>query len=438
MRSRSPWQWLVRKEWRELIASRSWWVMLALTGPLVGISFIPAVRTYAEVSAGAGSGCGAVCSPLDGIWGPTFSAYEIVSIFLLPFVVIRLVAGDRQSGALKLELQRPMPPMLRIGAKVLVLFVAWGVATVPALIAVALWMFYGGHAYAPEIGVALAGHALNAALTIGASAAAATIADHPSTAAILTLAGTVGTWVLAFAGAVYGGFWARVADYTPAALVGFFQHGLVRADVAVIGIVLAVAFVAVAAVWIRIGRSVRSRLISTAAVVVIAAVAVLGASLVPGSWDASESRRNSFGEPEEEALEKIQDALKIEAHLASADPRRLELERVALSKLRRAMPSVQVTYIARTSTGLYEAADPGYGEIWYELGGRRLLNRAVTEESVLETIFELAGTGPASDDDAAFPGYPLDTRPSGAAAIFYGIWPAAIAGLGFMTLRRHL
>jgi hypothetical protein len=34
----SAWKWLLRKEWRELMSSRSWWIMLALIGPLVGVS----------------------------------------------------------------------------------------------------------------------------------------------------------------------------------------------------------------------------------------------------------------------------------------------------------------------------------------------------------------------------------------------------------------
>src|SRR5262245_63861058 len=95
--------------------------MLALTGPLLGISFIRAVSTYSEISEGAGGACGAVCSPLLGVWAPTFAAYEIVAIFLLPFVAIRVMSSDRQSGALKLELQRPFANILRVGAKALVL-----------------------------------------------------------------------------------------------------------------------------------------------------------------------------------------------------------------------------------------------------------------------------------------------------------------------------
>ena len=88
-------------------------------GPLVGVSFIGAVRTYAEVSGlnGTAAGVGEALSPLIGVWAPTFSACELAAVFLLPFVAIRLVAGDRQSGALKLELQRGMPAFARIAAK---------------------------------------------------------------------------------------------------------------------------------------------------------------------------------------------------------------------------------------------------------------------------------------------------------------------------------
>ncbi|HVQ40675.1 MAG TPA: hypothetical protein VMS54_00640, partial [Vicinamibacterales bacterium] len=120
---RGAFAWLVRKEWRELMASPAWWALLALTGPLVGVSFIRAVSTYSEISEGAGTACGAVCSPLLGVWAPTFAAYEVIAVFLLPFVAIRLMSSDRQSGALKLELQRPIPNIVRVAAKALVLMI---------------------------------------------------------------------------------------------------------------------------------------------------------------------------------------------------------------------------------------------------------------------------------------------------------------------------
>src|SRR5262252_1031062 len=219
--------WLVAKEWRELIVSRAWWVLLFAMGPLVGVTFISAVRTYAELSGLNGNpvaGVGEAFSPLVGVWAPTFSASELAAAFLLPFVAIRVVSADRQSGALKMELQHPMSSFARVSAKALVLLAGWIVASLPPLVAIVLWWSYGGNIYAPELLTIAAGHMLNAALTIGLAAAAASVTEHPSTAAIVTLTVTVGTWIVNFIAAVQGGVWERVANYTPAAMVAEFQH----------------------------------------------------------------------------------------------------------------------------------------------------------------------------------------------------------------------
>src|SRR4029453_6896979 len=111
---------------------------------------------------------------------PTFSACELAAAFLLPFVAIRIVAADRQSGALKIELQHPMSPIARMGAKALVLVAGWLVASVPPLVALVLWRVYGGSLYPPELAAVVAGHLLNAGLTIGLAAVTASIAEHPS------------------------------------------------------------------------------------------------------------------------------------------------------------------------------------------------------------------------------------------------------------------
>src|ERR1035438_6103851 len=81
---RSALLWLLDKEWRELLVSRAWWVMLIAMGPLVGMSFIGAVRTYSEVSGlnGTSAGVGEALSPLIGVWAPTFSACQLAAGFL--------------------------------------------------------------------------------------------------------------------------------------------------------------------------------------------------------------------------------------------------------------------------------------------------------------------------------------------------------------------
>ena len=435
-----PYVWLLNKECRELIASRAWWVLLLAMGPLVGVTFISAVRTYAEASGlnGTTAGVGEAFSPLIGVWAPTFSACEVAAVFLLPFVAIRLVAGDRQSGALKIEMQHPMSAFTRIVAKAIVLFAGWIVASLATVAAVLLWRSYGGNIYAPELATVVFGHVLNAGLTIAIAAAAAAVTEHPSTAAIVTLTVTVGTWILNFIAAVQGGAWERAAGYTPPAMVAAFQHGLIRLDVVLIAAVFVIAGLALAAIWLRLGVSVRRRVRESIALGALAAATVFACTFVTASWDTSESRANSFPEADEHALTQIRTPLHIEAHLAPEDPRRADLEHKAIAKLRRVLPKVQVQYVSATSIGLFEQTSPHYGEIWYELGGKREMSRVTTAEGVLETIYALAGVAPPQEqDDALFRGHPLAVPPKGAATVFYGIWPALVVAGAFLVRRRQ-
>ena len=441
MRSRrNAFRWLVGKEWRELLASRSFWIMLVLAGPLVGMSFISAVQTYAEASGlgGTSAGVGEAFSPLIGVWAPTFSACELVAAFLLPFVCIRLVAGDRHNGALKLELQHAMPTFPRVGAKAIVLMGGWLAVLAAPFAAILLWKSYGGTLYAPELAAITVGHLLNAGLTVALAAAMASLGEHPSTAAILTLSVTVGTWIVNFAAAVHGGVWETVAGYTPTAMVAEFQHGLIRLSVVLVALALIVAGLGAAAVWMRLGIPIVRRVNQSIAIALVAAVVVFVCTYARGSWDTSESRGNSFAEADEEALRQIRTPLHIEAHLAPEDPRRSDLERQALSKLRRVMPDVTVEYVSATSIGLFEQTSAHYGEIWYDLGGRKTMSRVTSGEGVLETIFELAGVKPpVESEENIFRGHPLAVPPRGAAAVFYGIWPVTILAGGFFVRRRH-
>jgi ABC-2 type transport system permease protein len=438
---RPPFVWLLDKEWRELVTSRAWWVMLAAMGPLVGVSFISAARTYAEASGlnGTSAGVGEAFSPLVGVWGPTFSACELAAAFLLPFVGIRLVAGDRQSGALKIELQHPMTAFARISAKAIVLLAGWLIALAAPIAALILWKSYGGSLYAPELVTVIAGHVLNAGVTIALAAATASLTEHPSTAAILTLSVTVGTWIINFIAAVQGGLWERAARYTPTAVVAAFQHGLVRLDIVIVSLALVAAGLSVAAIWMRLGVTVRRRVHESVAVGALTAAVMFACTFPTPSWDTSENRMNSFPETDEAALAEIRAPLRIEAHLAPEDPRRSDLEREALSKLRRVLPRVQVLYVSATSIGLFEQTSAHYGEIWYDLGGRRAMSRLTTAEGVLETIYSLAGVTPPPESEAAiFRGHPLAVPPKGAATVFYGIWPALVVAGGVLVRRRRV
>lgn len=432
--------WLLAKEWRELLSSRAWWLMLVVIGPLVGASFISAVTVYGELSGvgGTSDGVGEAFSPLVGIWGPTFSACELAAGFLLPFVAIRLVSGDRQSGALRIEHQHPLSPFVRVGIKSGVLLAAWLIASLPPLIGVALWIAYGGAVYVPELLTVFVGHLLNAGVAVALAAAAAAMTEHPSTAAIVTLTITVGTWFINFAAAVNGGWWEWAATYTPTAMVAEFQRGLLRADVILGALVLITTGIAIAATWLRIGDTVARRLRLAMAIAGVGAAAVAASSLVHPSWDTSENRQNSFSRAEETALSAIHRPLAIEAHLAPEDPRRSDLELRALKKLRRAVPQLHVRYVSKTSVGLFEQTADHYGEVWYEFDDRRHMSRVTTAEGVLDAVFTVTGlTVPPHPETDVFRGHPLETRPRGAPVIFYGMWPIAVTGMAIYMQRRH-
>jgi hypothetical protein len=212
----------------------------------------------------------------------------------------------------------------------------------------------------------------------------------------------------------------------------------VRLDAVLIALAVVLAGLGITAIWMRLGIPLRRRALESAALLAIAAGAIAACSHVRGSWDTSESRGNSFPVADERALRQIHQPLRIEVHLAPEDPRRVELERRALSKLRRVLPDTEVTYVSATSIGLFEQTNEGYGEIRYSLGKEKATSRVTTEEGVLEVVFSLAGIQPPKeDDDAAFHGHPLAARPTGAAAVFFGVWPGLIVAAAIVERARR-
>ena len=430
---------LVAKEFRELLASRAYWILLLMIGPLVGQGFIAAVNLYAEVS-GVGSGPAALpqgLSTLDGILVPSFGAYDLAVTLLFPFVAIRLVAAEKESGALKLMLQAPASVGSALAAKGVVILAGWLIAWTPGLLALVLWRAYGVHLHAPEVLNLLAGHGLRVILSAGVAVAAAAVCAGAATAAIVTLGFTVGTWALEFIAAGRGGFLQKLASYTPTAALRGFEQGQLRLSTVVVLLAVGVSGFALAAVWLPTGRDWRFRLFRSVDVLTVVVFVAWGGSLVRATWDLSENQRNSFSPADQAALRQIKQPLRITVYLASEDPRLTDLERGIISKLRVILPRVDVQYAAQSVSGLFEAQEDHYGEVWYELGGRSVMSRSTTEPIVLETLYELAEIQPPpASDEPGYPGYPLAARPRSAALIFYGLWPLIICGCWWANYKK--
>ena len=433
---------LAAKELRELTLSKATLILFVALGPLVGHAMITAVDAYAEAS-GIGGGAAALAqglSPLDGFVVPLFGAYALASALLFPFVAIRLLSSEKESGAMMLMLQSPATPHAMVLTKFLTLMLAWIVAWIPGVIGLLLWRSYGGHLALPELANVLFGHLLRAGLIAAVSLAAAAFLDGAATAAVAVLAFTLGTWALDFVAQVRGGAAQQLAAFTPDSALRTFEHGELSLAVFGVTLVAIAVLLVVASYWLHPGRSLTWITGRTAAALVVGAALTVAAAQMRGSWDASEDRRNSFSRADERALSRIKEPIEITVHLAPEDPRLSDLQRGVLRKLQRTTPNLHIAYVARSGTGLFEGADPQYGEVWYSVGGRRAMSRSTTVPIVLETIYELARVSPpasANDDSEAYPGHPLRARARLAAPIFYIAWPILTIAI-WLGLGRRL
>jgi ABC-type transport system involved in multi-copper enzyme maturation permease subunit len=207
-RSSAPLLPLFAKEVREIVNGRALWIMMLILCPLAGYSFFQAVSLYGEASAAVQQSpvLATGLSPLDGVLVPTFGSFYVAVTLLFPFVAIRALGREKESGAVKLLVQLPYPAPTLIAAKLFAVMVAWGVVFTPVVTTLAVWEMWGGHLYAPETLNLILGHALYGLLVGAIAIFAASVAEGAATAAIITLAFTIGSWVLDFTAAGRPGF----------------------------------------------------------------------------------------------------------------------------------------------------------------------------------------------------------------------------------------
>jgi ABC-2 type transport system permease protein len=320
-----------------------------------------------------------------------------------------------------------------------VLLAGWLLAWLPALLALLLWHGYGGHLSFPETANVFLGHLLHALLATAVAFAAAAVCRTSSSAAIVTLSFTVGTWALDFVSAVQGGVLAKLAPFTPEAALRTFEHGELRLAIVAVVTLLSLAGFGFAALWLDPFRSTKARVALSAALLVIAIAFAGLASTSRAGWDLAEDRRNSFPRADEARLRQIEAPVEVTVHLAAEDPKLSDLERNVLAKLRRVLPHFAVTYAAESRSGLFEGPASHYGEVWYAVGKRKAQLRSTTEPIVLAKLYELAGIAPPAEfPEPTYPGYPLASLagvPKGAALLFFLAWPLA-AGAGFLIFHR--
>src|SRR6185295_15357389 len=105
----------------------------------------------------------------------------------------------------RLLLQSPGSIAGRLAVKLAALVLFYLLAWTAGLLAIFLWAGAGGHVFIPELSNLLLGHFLRFLLATAVALAAASVCEGASSAAIVTLAFTLGTWALDFLAAGRGG-----------------------------------------------------------------------------------------------------------------------------------------------------------------------------------------------------------------------------------------
>ena len=427
---------LLAKELAEILSGRALWTMLLLVCPLVGYSFVQAVSLYSEASAAAlhSPEAAATLSPLDGILVPTFGAFYVAVTLLFPFVAIRVLGQEKETGALRLLVQLPYRSSTLILAKLAAVLAAWGLVSIPAISALAIWLLLGGHLAPSETLNLLLGHLLYGLLVGGIALFAATIAESSATAAIIALAATIGSWVLDFTLSGRSGLSAWFAQLSLTQTLRTFEQGLLSAGLLLGMLSVICGLAALSSVWLPPGAPVRNKLARSVPCLLVMIFALGIATQVRKSVDVAEDSRNSFSPADQRLLATLRLSLAITVNLAPEDPRYIDLRRNVLSKLERAMPNVSIVVAAGRQD--FAGQSDAYGQIEYVYGGRSDVSRSTSPREILPLLYALAGTKPpAPIQGAEYPGYPLVANADRTLFWFCGGLPLLI-GLAWWRSRR--
>jgi hypothetical protein len=434
----APLRPLFVKELREVVSGRALWTMLLILCPLVGYSFVQAVMLYSEASSAARDSplLASGLSPLDGVLVPSFGALYLSVTLLFPFVAIRTLAHEKQSGALRLLVQLPYRAPTLIAAKMGAVSAAWLVTSVPAVSVLPIWLMMGGHLYAPETLNLLLGQLLYGLLVAAIALFSSSVSDSAATAAIIALAFTIGSWALDFGLAGQPGVLEAISRLSLTHALRNFEQGLLSLAL-VVGVIAAIGgFAALAAVWLHPGVPVQRKLLRSIIVVAMLGCAIGLATQIKTSFDVTEDGRNSFPAADQRALAELRAPLIITVHLAPEDPRYADLRRNILSKLERVLPSLTVRLSAGGQTVLGSTGDQAYGEVEYSYGGGSAKSRSTSHREVLPILYELAGKPvPASLSGAEYLGYPLVASADLTLLWFIGLLPLAIAAVWWRNRR---
>jgi hypothetical protein len=304
--------------------------------------------------------------------------------------------------------------------KIVSLAICWLISFIPCLSTLIIWKVSGGHLYYPEVFNLLLGHALYALAIIAVSFFAASITDSSATAAIVALIIILSSWILDFAAGTQLGFLKKISNisFTPA--IKAFEQGLFSSSKAFQFLITAAIFFALATIWISLKDNFLRKIRYSSIAIVITIFLFFLSSTFVFYKDFSENRNNSFSRSDEIALSQVEKPLHIVVYLSPNDSRFVDLDKNILSKLERTVPKLVLDYPNIKSADLFDGKkDPNYGLIIYKYDNKEDKSYSISENEILQIIFNLTGKKVIAEKPKPYPGYPIIIKTKSSAIWFY-------------------
>src|SRR5262249_28445961 len=150
----------------------------------------------------------------------------------------------------------------------------------------------------------------------GIAFVAAALAESSAMAAILTLASTLGFWVLDFAAAGEGGLLKSLSNLSLTTLLRGFEQGVFSSTATLGALIASALLISIARIWLAL-RIPRARKLETSALAAVLAVFLAACVAVrPFSIDKTEDARNSFPPADAATLAALDKPLHVLVQLA--------------------------------------------------------------------------------------------------------------------------
>ncbi len=427
---------LILKEIKDVFHSKSGIVFLILSSIIIGNSFFTAVDLYSKASIAAINNplYATGFEPVPGVFRPTYGAIFVLFSILLPFVIIPVISNEKKYNTITLLLQFPFSFSEILSAKIIasiVFVISTLILIVPSLI---LWKIYGGHLPIAEIYTLTLGYLLYGITIISISLCYASLFENTSTAAILSIATILTSWIIDFTKDTNSSKVILLfSKYTMTKMLKLFEDGILSLGAILYFIIVSIFFCTLCYITFRFDIKNKWKYILSITFIFLFAIILSKKNYI--NWDITESHKNSFPAKITEALKKAPPIV-IEVYLRKTDSRYKDFENDFLKKLTLIRPDTQIHYIDNG-----KELDKNYGLFIYNINGKTDKTYSNSEEEIIPIILGLSGINIPKEDRSNFKGYPLSVnnkRLSIIKYIYYFIIPIIILLCNFLTPLKNL